>query len=103
MDQKKTEDLQRFFWHGHEPLKELLMFSELGFDPGQRSIQGVLGWLEAMYNPDEAYFRYRGTPYSKMTNRKDGSNARVMKYRMYHQAEDDWLTYYATRIFKNFQ
>jgi hypothetical protein len=82
MDQKKPEDLQRFFWHGHEPLKELLMFSEIGFDPEQRSIQGLLGWLEEMYNPGEAYFRYK---------------------RMYHQAEDDWLTYYATRTLKNFQ
>ncbi len=103
MDQKKPKDLQRFFWHGHEPLKELLMFSELGFDPEQRSIQVLLGWLEEMYNPGEAYFRYKGRPYSKMTNRVDGSNARVMKYRMYHQAEDDWLTYYATRTLKNFQ
>jgi len=102
MDQKKPKDLQRFFWHGHEPLKELLMFSELGFDPEQRPIQGLLKWLEEMYNPDEAQFSYKGKPYSKMTKGKDGANSRVMKYRMYHQAEDDWLTYYATRIFHNF-
>jgi len=102
MNQKKPEELRRFFWHGHEPLKELLMFSELGFDPEQKPIKGLLGWLEDMYNPDEAYFSYKGRPYSKMTSRRDGANARVMKYRMYHQAEDDWLTYYATRVFHNF-
>ena len=102
MNQKELTDLQRFFWHGHEPLKELLMFSELGFDPEQRSIQSLLDWLKSMYNPDEACFRYKGKPYSKMTRKEDGATSRVMKYRMYHQAEDDWLTYYATRIFNNF-
>jgi hypothetical protein len=102
MDQKKIKDLQRFYWHGHEPLKELYMFSELGFDPMQRSIQGLLAWLMEMYDPNEGCFRYTGKSYSKMTNKQDGATSRVMKYRMYHQAEDDWLTYYSTRIFNNF-
>jgi hypothetical protein len=102
MDQKAPNDLQRFFWHGHEPLKELLMFSELGFDPEQRSIQNLLEWLNCMYGPDEACFRYQGKPYSRMTRKADGATSRVMKYRMYHQAEDDWLTYYAARIFANY-
>jgi hypothetical protein len=102
MDQKASKDLQRFFWHGHEPLTELLMFSELGFNPKQRSIQNLLEWLKRMYDPDKACFRYSGKPYSTMTRKADGATSRVMKYRMYHQAEDDWLTYYATKIFANY-
>jgi len=102
MDQKEPKDLQRFFWHGHEPLKELLMFSEVGFDPEQRSIKVLLEWLKGMYDPGEACFSYKGKPYSKMNIKEDSATSYVMKYRMYHQAEDDWLTYCATRIFKNF-
>ena len=103
MGQKDPDDLRSFFWHGHEPLKELLMMSELGFDPDNKEIQNLLDWLIEMYNPDKHHFSYKGKPYSKMTNREDGVNSRIMKYRMYHQAEDDWLTYYATRIMSNFQ
>ena len=102
MDQKEVQDLQRFFWHGHEPLKELLMFSEIGFDHENKTIKDLLNWLKGMYEPDEACFRYKGKPYSKMNNREDGATSRVMKYRMYHQAEEDWLTYYSTMIFNNF-
>jgi hypothetical protein len=102
MDQKEVKDLQRFFFHGHEPLKELLMFSEIGFDHEHESIKGLLNWLKGMYDPCEACFRYKGKPYSKMNIKEDGATSRVMKYRMYHQVEDDWLTYYSTMIFKNF-
>jgi hypothetical protein len=28
-------------------------------------------------------------------------DSRVAKYRLYHLIEDDWLTYYATRIAAN--
>ncbi len=102
MSQKNSEDLKRFFWHGHEPIKELLMFSMAGFDPSHKVIAGLLAWLMSMYNPDKACFRYTGKPYTKMTRSRDGATSRVMKYRMYHQAEDDWLTYYASMIFSNF-
>ena len=78
------------------------MFSEVGFDPEQRSIQVLLEWLKGMYDPNKAYFSYKGKTFSEMSRREDNASPRMMKYRMYHQAEDDWLTYYATMIFKNF-
>ena len=102
MSKKDPMDLRRFFWHGHEPVKELLMFSLSGFDPSLDVIDGLLDWLLGMYYRDEGCFKYNGKPYSKMTRRRDGATSRVMKYRMYHQVEDDWLTYYASQIFANF-
>ena len=102
MSHKNPVDLRRFFWHGHEPIKELLMFSMSGFDPSHDVIEGLLDWLMYMYDRDEGCFRYNGKPYTKMTSRNDGATSRIMKYRMYHQAEDDWLTYYASIIFSNF-
>jgi len=35
--------------------------------------------------------------------REDGASSVVMKYRLFHLIEDDWLTYYMTRIASNFQ
>jgi hypothetical protein len=54
-----------------------------------------------MYRADEGCFRYIGKPISKYSNREDGMDARVAKYRLYHLIEDDWLTYYMTRIGAN--
>jgi hypothetical protein len=102
LEQKNPKDIQRFFWHGHEPIKELLMFSEFEFSPDHITIKSLLDWLENMYERGEGRFRYKGKPYSRMTTREDGANSHVMKYRMYHQVENDWLTYYATKIFSNF-
>jgi hypothetical protein len=102
MNQKDPDELKRFFWHGHEPVMELLMFSESGYSPDEPSIAALLEWLKSMYNLNQGFFHYMGKPYSKMTLREDGADSRVMKYRMYHVAEDDWLTYWCTRIFSNF-
>ena len=103
LDHKSEDDVKRFFWHGHEIVKELLMFSENGFKPEQRSIKILLDWLEGMCNPDEGHFHYKGKAVSKMTRKADGGDPRVMKYRLFHLIEDDWLTYWLTRIEKNFQ
>jgi hypothetical protein len=54
-----------------------------------------------MYCPGEGCFKYTGKPMSKYSRRKDGMDSRVAKYRLYHLIEDDWLTYYATRIGAN--
>ena len=78
------------------------MFSEIGISPEQRSIKVLLDWLEEMYQPEKFHFKYTGKPVSKMRLKEDGATPRVMKYRLYHLIENDWLTYYLTRIENNF-
>jgi len=102
LDQKPEHEIRRFFWHGHDAVRELLMFSEVGVDPEQRSVNILLDWLEGMYHPEKAQFIYEGKPVSKMSRREDGATPRVMKHRLYHIIEDDWLTYHATQIESNF-
>ncbi len=102
LDQKQESEIRRFFWHGHDTVRELLMFSETGINPTQRSVHVLLNWLEGMYRPEIERFQYRGKSASKMKRREDGASAQVMKYRLYHLIEDDWLTYYMTRIESNF-
>lgn len=63
------------------------MFSEFGIGLKHRA--------------DEGYFRYDGKPISQYSQWKDGMDARVAKYRLYHLIEDDWLTYHLTRIGAN--
>jgi hypothetical protein len=98
---KPPEEIQRFFYHGHNALIELLMFSELGIGLDTPAVQTQLDWLMGMYCPGEGHFHYTGKPPAKFSNRADAMDARVAKYRLYHLAEDDWLTYYATRIAAN--
>lgn len=102
LDQKPEHEIRRFFWHGHDTVRELLMFSKVGVSPEQRSVKVLLDWLEEMYLPERFHFRYMGKPISKMNRREDGATPRVIKYRLFHLIEDDWLTYYLTRIESNF-
>ena len=102
LDRKTPDQITQFFWHGHEPVKELLMLSEMGYDPGQKSIQLLLDWLEGMRDPTTGSYLYKGKSVSKMSRREDGGDPRVMRYRLYHLIEADWLTYWATRIISNF-
>jgi hypothetical protein len=97
LDQKKPQDIMRFFWHGHDTVRELLMFAEHGFSPEQPSIKLLLGWLEGMREPETGLFRYKGKPVSRMKRIEDGGTPGVMKYRLFHLVEPDWLTYWATR------
>ncbi len=102
LDQNPEYAIRRFFWHGHNTVRELLMFSETGVSPKQRSVHVLLSWLEEMYRSKVEHFRYYGKPISKMRRRQDGVTPLVMKYRLYHLIEDDWFTYYMTRIESNF-
>ncbi len=77
------------------------MFSELQVGLEEEPVQALLEWLMTMYHPDEGYFKYTGKPISKYSRRQDAMDSRVAKYRLYHLIEDDWLTYYATRIGAN--
>lgn len=99
---KKEGEIRRFLYRGHNMVKELLMFSECGVDMTQKPIQVLLHWLITMYDKDESFFRYRGKPPSKFKVAEDGGiSSTVARYRLKHVIEDDWLTYYMTRIFKN--
>jgi hypothetical protein len=102
LNQKKTSDTRRFFWHGHEPVRELVMLAENGFGRDEPAIENLLVWLERMYQPETGSYLYNGKPISKMTLREDGGNPRVMKYRLHHLIEEDWLTYWMTRVEKCF-
>jgi hypothetical protein len=98
LNQKKRVDVQRFFWHGHEPVRELVMLAENGFGRDEPVIESLLSWLETMYNDETGSYRYNGKPISRMTLREDGGDPRVMKYRLFHLIEEEWLTYWMTRI-----
>jgi len=100
--QKRKADLRRFYWHGHEPIRELVMLAENGFSRDEPAVENLLEWLEAMYNDGTGSYRYNGKPVSKMTLHEDGGDPRVMKYRLYHLIEEEWLTYWITRIEKCF-
>lgn len=98
---KKDSDIQRFFYHGHSIIHELLMFSEFKFGLDSKVVKNLLSWLLSMYQPDKSYFKYVGKPTTRYSFKDDYMDSRVAKYRLFHLIEDDWLSYYATRIFKS--
>lgn len=120
LSQKDKEHIQTWVYHGHNTVKELLMFSEAGFDMSVQPIQVLLGWLKGYYRPGEGMFRTQENPIPdfvrhvsaimKEFENKYGTaywgtiaktNASVLRYHLYHLVEDDWLTYYLTRIALN--
>lgn len=98
---KSDNERCRFFYHGHSTVHELMMFSDLQIGPKEKPIHVILEWLMSMYHENEAHFKYNGKPVIKYSLRQDGMDARVAKYRLYHLIEDDWLTYYMTKIGTN--
>jgi hypothetical protein len=101
LSEKREEDIRRFFFHGHSVVHELLMASEAKSGLGTKGARTALDWLLGMYLPEEGHFAHQGKPVSRYKRREDGMDPRVAKYRLYHLAEDDWLTYYSARIAKN--
>ena len=96
------------------------MCSEAGIDMGARPIQAQLQWLRGLYRPDEGMFRAQVEPTSSFTRQISAimgefedrygpgywteipkAGYGVLRYRLYHRVEDDWLTYYLTRIAQN--
>jgi len=98
---KGEDDIKHFYYHGHNTVRELVILAETGLGIDERPVQVLLEWLMTMYHPDEGRFGYTGKPVSQYSTGIDGVSPRVMKYRLYHLIEDDWLTYYLTRIAKN--
>jgi len=91
---KKEEEIRRFFYHGHNMVKELIVLSELGVGLKERPVQVLLDWLADMYRPDDAHFSFHGEAPAK-------SGPARPRYQLHHLIEDDWLTYHATRIAAN--
>jgi hypothetical protein len=98
---KDETDIRQMYFHGHNTVRELLMFSDLGVGLDTPPVQAIMEWLMTMYKPDKGFFKYIGKPISKYSAKKDGVSPRVMKYQLYHLMEDDWLTYYLTLIGMN--
>ena len=98
---KSDNETNRFFYHGHSIVHELLMFSEYNIGMKDKAIQTILKWFMSMYYQDESCFKYSGKPISKYSRKEDYMTARVAKYRLFHLIEDDWITYYLTRIMQN--
>jgi hypothetical protein len=98
---KSSNELCRFFFHGHSTVRELLMFSETKIGLNEPAIQTILQWLMTMYQPEEGFFRYGGKAINQYSNRSDGMDARVARYRLHHLIESDWLTFHMTRIGMN--
>jgi hypothetical protein len=116
LSQKDPAHIQTWVYHGHNTVKELLMFSEAGVDMRARPIQALLEWLKEYYRPSEGVFRTQDKPIPDFVRhisaivreyeRKHGATywatipktgAAVLRYHLYHLVEDDWLTYYLTR------
>lgn len=100
LESKSKDELSRFYYHGHSLVQELLMLSEYNIGLDKQSIKHIIEWLMSMYQ-DEGYFHYEGKAISKYSYKKDYMTSIVAKYRLFHLAEDDWLTYYITRIMTN--
>lgn len=118
--QAEEAQLQTWVYHGHNIVRELLMFSEAGIDMTCRPIPALLSWLRGYYRPGEGAFRTQDKPIPAFTRHiasiiKDYQalycpdywetipivNAGVLRYQLYHLVEDDWLTYTMTRIAQN--
>jgi hypothetical protein len=114
------ESIQTWVYHGHNTVKELLMFSEAGLDLSSGPVLALLEWLKGYYRPDEGMFRTQEKPIPDFVRHVSAiiqdysdrmgpayweSSAKtsppVLRYHLYHLVEDDWLTYTLTRIAQN--
>ena len=120
LSQQNEEQFQTWVFHGHNTVKELLMFSEAGFDMQADPIQALLDWLKGYFRPAEGMFRTQEKPIPDYIRHVSAikrdfeyqfgsaywetiskTGAAVLRYHLYHLVEDDWLTYYLTRIALN--
>jgi hypothetical protein len=118
--QKDEQQIQTWVYHGHNLVKELLMFSETGMDMRLRPIPALLSWLKGYYRPAEGVFRTQDQPIPNYLRHisamiKDYQarhgpdywatipkvSSGILRYQLYHLIEDDWLTYYLTCLAQN--
>jgi hypothetical protein len=107
-------------YHGHNIVKELVMFSESGLDMQRPPIRTLLNWVKGYYHPYEGMFRTHETPRANFVRQISAmmktfehhhgghywtaiakASTPVIRYQLYHVVEDDWFTYYLTRIALN--
>ena len=93
---KDERQLRKFRFRGHDLLREMLIFSDLGVGLAERPVEAILGWLAELWDPERGCYHYAGRK-SEATDL--GSPA--AKYWLFQRIEDDWLTYYVTRIAGN--
>lgn len=92
---------KRFLGRGHLLVAELLLFAKYGFPCRQAPLVDTVEWLENMFVPDERHFHYSGKAPSAFRFREDGGiSARVARYHLVLQYEDDWLTYDMARFYR---
>ena len=115
--QKDPKHIQTWVYHGHNIVKELLMFSAAGFDLREPPFSGLLDWLKGYYRPSEGVFRTQEKSIPNFVRHISAikqafeqeygadywdtipkTSAPVLRYHLYHLVEDDWLTYYLVRI-----
>jgi hypothetical protein len=120
LSQKDEAHIQNWVYHGHNTVKELLMFSAAGMDMNAKPIPALLDWLKGYYSPQEGHFRAVEQPVTNFPRQisaimKAYSNrygeaywgtipkvsAPILRYQIFHLVEDDWLTYTAARIGEN--
>jgi len=106
--------------YGHNIVKELLMLSKSGFDMREQPFSDLLAWLKGYFRPGEGAFRTQEKPIPNFVRQISAikrvfeenkgadyretiakTSAPVLRYHLYHLVEDDWLTYYMTRIALN--
>lgn len=101
IEQKPENDVRGVFYHGHEPIQEMIMLSDLHIGLQNPQFNNLLSWLERMYDPKKSHFKYSEPKNERNIKRSDRVSKEVMKYRSFHQIEDDWLTYNIMRIETN--
>jgi len=101
LDMKPVDEIKRIFYHGHEPLRDLEMFADFKIAIESRSTLALVEWLNSMRDPKTGRYRYNGIPLNKVSAKIDKVSPSVMRFRAFHQAEDDWLTYKAVKIMRN--
>ena len=118
--EKDETHVRTWVYHGHNTVKELLMFSTAGMDMNVKPIPAMLDWLKGHYRPQEGHFRAQKKPIADflrqinaiMKNYSDRYgeaywesvpkvSAPILRYQLYHLVEDGWLTYTAARIAQN--
>jgi hypothetical protein len=96
------------------------MFSETGFDMREQPFSNLLAWLKTYFRPGLGAFRTQAKPIPNFVRQvlaikrefeeNKGNDywdtvaktsPPVLRYHLYHLVEDDWLTYYMTRIALN--
>jgi hypothetical protein len=118
--QQDPKRIQTWVYHGHNTVRELLMMSAARVDMRVRPISDLLLWLKGFYRAEEGVFRTQTTRIANFAHHVSAiiadyekaygsdywqdiakTSAPVLRYHLYHLVEDDWLTYYLTRIALN--